>query len=604
MAARTLLVTTALEQTGPAPASDPRQATLFLGNWCLRGRWASAGEVRPEVVPYHWDDQARFLGDHAYARSCSELLLPALAERLNEIHAIDRPLRYWRVLVGPWLRLFTEIVLDRWRSVESALGAGRDLWTIGRRSPDVLLPSQGMSDFHECFTADWWNHDVYLRLLSIQGAKKVEVVAGPHEVPTRAVMDVSARRIERLRLDVALANAIQRNPVASALRRRAPAFAFSTYLGPRRESLLQLSLGQFPLTPTHERHPRFAPAESKRRWSLTRDPADPFVCAASDLVATFLPTLYLEGFSYLVDAARKVEWPANPKLICTANLDMTNDLFMAYAAHHVSRGAKFVRIQHGGVMGSAQVSTFEEVQRASGDAYLSWGWKAEGDPKVKPVGHVLRPWPRRTRTHESMLTLVTVAPPPYSYWMHSGVQGADYPEYLRLQAEFGRRLPMEIRRRLLVRLYREDYGWKCADAWRTAVPEATLDSETGRLAELAPRTRLMVATYNSTAFLESFVAGVPTLLLWNPRVFAIRPAAEGAFEALRLAGILHHSAEEAARHVAEIWDDPAAWWRSNPVADAVSGFCETLNWRTPGALGRIRHVLRALAHDRSADDTA
>jgi putative transferase (TIGR04331 family) len=281
---------------------------------------------------------------------------------------------------------------------------------------------------------------------------------------------------------------------------------------------------------------------------------------------------------------------------------MTSDLFMAYAAHHVSRGTKFVRIQHGGVMGSARVSTFEEMQRASGDAYLSWGWKAADDARVKPIGHVLRPWPRRTSTRGSMLTLVTVAPPPYSYWMHSGVQGAGYPAYFRLQAEFGRRLPIAIRRRLLVRLYREDYGWKCAEAWRSAVPEATLDSETIRLAELAPRTKLMVATYNSTAFLESFAAGVPTLLLWDPRVFAIRHAANGAFERLRAAGILHHSAEEAARQVADIWDDPAAWWQSDPVAGAIAEFCDLLNWRTPGVLGRIRKVLRELAHDRSRNE--
>lgn len=596
MAARTLLVTTALEQTSPLAGGDPRQATLLLGNWCLRSRWTSECDVHPEVLPYHWDDQAMFLADHAYARSCSELLLPALAERLNEIHAIDRPLRYWEVLVGPWLRLFTEIMLDRWRSVESALSTGRDLRTIGRPSPDALLPSQGMGDFHTRFTADWWNHDVYLRLLAFRGAGKVEFVAGPQNVDSCDGTDGPAPRTGRPRLDVALANAIQNNPVASALRRRAPVFAFSTYLGPRRESLLQLSLGQFPLTPIPERHPRFVPLEAMRRWSLRHDPGDPFMRAISELAATYLPTLYLEGHTHLVEAANRVAWPARPRLICTANLDMTSDLFMAYAAHHVSRGAKFVRIQHGGVMGSARVSTFEELQRASGDAYLSWGWEAEGDAKVRPVGHVLRPWPSRAGACGSMLTLVTVAPPPYSYWMHSGVQGADYPAYFRLQAEFGRLLPLAIRRRLLVRLYRQDYGWNCAEAWRGAVPEATLDSETARLSQLAPQTKLMVATYNSTAFLESFVAGVPTLLLWDPRVFAIRRAAKGAFDGLRTAGILHDSAEGAARHAADIWDDPDAWWRSDAVAGAVSEFCESLNWRTPGVLGRIRNALRELAH--------
>ena len=34
--------------------------------------------------------------------------------KLNEYHAKDHSTKYWRILVGPWLGYFIQILFDRW----------------------------------------------------------------------------------------------------------------------------------------------------------------------------------------------------------------------------------------------------------------------------------------------------------------------------------------------------------------------------------------------------------------------------------------------------------------------------------------------------------
>ena len=85
------LVTTALEESWPTDSP-----VLFLGEWCRRfsrrERWVG---MDAEVVPYHWDDRDRLDADFVYITNCYERLLVNLSTSLNDLHGVDRSLRFW-----------------------------------------------------------------------------------------------------------------------------------------------------------------------------------------------------------------------------------------------------------------------------------------------------------------------------------------------------------------------------------------------------------------------------------------------------------------------------------------------------------------------------
>ena len=104
-----LLITTALEETWPKLQESP---VLFLGEWCRlysrKERWSS---MKAKVLPYHWDDRLKLYKDYTYLRDFYEKLLPIISYKFNEIHGVDHSIRYWRILVGPWLATLSKCFL-------------------------------------------------------------------------------------------------------------------------------------------------------------------------------------------------------------------------------------------------------------------------------------------------------------------------------------------------------------------------------------------------------------------------------------------------------------------------------------------------------------
>ena len=94
---------------------------LFLGEWCklfqARDRWST---LDYKTVPYHWDDRKKFMSDNIKIESLYEKYLSILADQLNKIHNENYSIRYWRIVIGLWLRYFIEIAFDRYESINSA----------------------------------------------------------------------------------------------------------------------------------------------------------------------------------------------------------------------------------------------------------------------------------------------------------------------------------------------------------------------------------------------------------------------------------------------------------------------------------------------------
>lgn len=155
------LITTALEDTW-----IDNEPVLFLGEWCRlysrRQRWSS---MDGEVLPWHWHDQDQFHSDYQYLRNFYERALVLLAQQLNHAHNIDREVRYWRILVGPWLARFIQTLFDRWSSIQRAVTRYEISGTIIRTGQaDIVAPSD-MQQLGLLMAGDEWNHQIYSVIL-------------------------------------------------------------------------------------------------------------------------------------------------------------------------------------------------------------------------------------------------------------------------------------------------------------------------------------------------------------------------------------------------------------------------------------------------------
>jgi putative transferase (TIGR04331 family) len=185
--------------------------------------------------------------------------------------------------------------------------------------------------------------------------------------------------------------------------------------------------------------------------------------------------------------------------------------------------------------------------------------------------------------------------PRFSYSMYSGCVAGQWLDYFEDQCVFVGHLPQRIRDVLTVRLHREDYDWAQFCRWRERFPDLQLDTGNSRIDDLIRQTRLYIATYNATTFLESLSMDVPTIIYWNPNHWELRDPAIADFEELAGVGIFHSTPQSAARHAAAVWDDVDAWWSDSAVVDARRRFMQRYCHLPDDLLDRITRALHEAA---------
>ncbi len=209
-----------------------------------------------------------------------------------------------------------------------------------------------------------------------------------------------------------------------------------------------------------------------------------------------------------------------------------------------------------------------------------------------PVGN-FRLTPRQTKWNpHGKALLVCGLMPRYSFDLRAMMISSQVLSYFEDLFGFVAALPEAIEGELRVRLYRQDYGWKQVERWKSRFPNVDLDSGTGSIWTAVRDCRLFISTYNATTYIESLSLDVPTVMFWNPEHWEIKDSAQPYFDALESAGIFHRTPRAAAAHVVKVWSDVAAWWRAPAVRQARDRFLEQYSARNSDVLNRIDAVLR------------
>lgn len=562
-----VLVTTALEETWPADDTP----VLFLGEWCRLYSRKATWEKRDAVVaPYHWDDREKLHNDYLYLQGLYEELLVELATKLNEIHGVNHSVRYWRIIVGPWLGYFIQMLFDRWAMLQQVV-RNNDISGVRvlQRKEGQLVPND-MADFVPLFLSDTWNESIYGQILDWMKipAERIDATHSEHASPRNDDTINPLRRLKRSLAQLA-------SYTSGLLCRDNEFFFISSYLGVKQDLRLQLKLGQIPKLWRPVAVPIVQVDLAARQWQLpTLNSAD-FPSLVRRLIPKQIPTAYLEGYRNLANLTSNLPWPKRSKAIFTSNSFNADDVFKCWAAGKVEIGAPLVIGQHGGNYGMALWGFTEDHQIAIADRYLTWGWSEPNQSKITPVGN-FKGFGKSCAIHKTgVALLVAMVLPRYSYHMYSvPVAAGQWQSYFDDQCRFVQALPEGLRDQLLIRLFPQDWGYYQKQRWQDRFPDIQLDEGVQPMAALMKNTRLYISTYNSTTYLESMSLNFPTLMFWNTKHWELRDSALPFFEKLKSVGIFHDTPESAARQMAEVWDDVAGWWQSAAVQLVRSEFCE------------------------------
>jgi putative transferase (TIGR04331 family) len=170
--------------------------------------------------------------------------------------------------------------------------------------------------------------------------------------------------------------------------------------------------------------------------------------------------------------------------------------------------------------------------------------------------------------------------------------------YFEWQRQLVELLPNHIRDALIVRLHT---GQCCFDdqlKWQRYCPDIIVDDGVRNLDELLRQSRLYIATYNSTGFLQAFNMNIPTIMIWNPLQWELRTSALPLFSNLAKQGVFHTDPVSAANHIASVWDDIDGWWSSEAVRTCIEEFVAQYSRQPRNLLHDISDCIRTAIGDK------
>ena len=413
------------------------EAILFLGEWCKLFSQRSVWEKMDyEVLPYHWDDRLKLYKNYLYLQEVYERYLEIVANRLNVLHGEAHSLRYWRIIIGPWLNYFIGILFDRYSSLIQGSKAYRITNTWIPKSPLLEWVPQDMVEFGKYSCSDEYNQAIYGAII-----RHLKLI--PYELVEYGVKSYIGSDIKREHNVQSLKKMIK-SFLKSILSRISglsnPSFVFvESYLELREQMKLEISLGQIPTFFHRMNIPNAEVNLGKRKSLKLEEGNNEFENLLDTLIPFQIPVAYVESFIKM-QRITKLHYSKKTNVIFTSNAYNSNDVFKCWAAGQVEKGAKLVIGQHGGLSGMSLWEAIEEHIINISDQYITWGWSNAGDPKMQPLPAVklirtnkcLRPDPK------GYILWVWCGLPRYSYRMYSVPVASQCLNYLEDQIKFAK----------------------------------------------------------------------------------------------------------------------------------------------------------------------
>lgn len=551
-----------------SPLKEERE--VFLGTWCGLNSQADWNNGK-ETVPYPWADRVKLNRDQLSCRQYLEDCIAPLTHTLNQIHEKNYSTSFWKILLMPWLSVFAECVLERVLVLESAVEYLRlDKVNVYAQRNDEWYVQENTVEFVERLTRDHsFNGSLFCYLLEnivehhfcFQYLSEVPLV----KTTSRTLKASFSRRLKSF---VSLiVNKIPRDILACDL-----------YVSPRHESKINSLLSGKPF---------FLPAtfvSQNNQWNAAQRlkledclplGKETWKKAIRLLLPKLLPKVFVEDFGLLLKHATNV-YPQVRHLFVTSIGQYSNETLKAAAALNAEKhGCKFVIVQHGGHYGTGRFSTFEWVEGMQSDVWMPWGLRPTpyakttvSAPPYKINGNKCY---QGLSQHEKICVVLSEVPP-YSYWIYSACTHAQMSDYFRQVQTFFSDLKSTTRSQCLVRTNPQDLGWGLRKNLSSQFESLEFSNHQREMIDEALSSRLFVTTYNATTFLETFIAGVPTLFFFNPAYWELNEVAQPYFENLHQQEVFLHSGKEAAQVVEKIKHDPFSWWQEPQRQAAIQDF--------------------------------
>lgn len=563
-----LLVTTSLEETW-----KKNKEILFLGEWCKQlSRKPYWSKLSFKTVKYHWNNRNKLEEDYLYSKKLYQRLILELGENLNDYYKISHSNRYWKIIIGPWLLSFIQIILERYENLKQLKYYNEKFETIIIKiNKNVVLP-KNYESYSRLIMTDTWNHFIFSEIIKNSEINR-RILIEEKEFEDKENFKEYLRDKHYSNQKAIYSSFL--NLFKSKIRNEK--FLISeSYLGLVDELKLNMKLRCLPKFLNFELPENESINWSKRKNFLLKNFKDhnEFEKILKNLIKIQLPESYFENLQRIRDYINKINWPAKPKIIFTSHfLQKTTQSF--YTAEKIEKNqTKLIMGQHGGVYGQYSISTIQDYEIDVCDKFLSWGWKDKRNKKIIPFG-VIKNIPKiNYDKKKDKVLLILRSQSRYTHRINSITGSFQLYKYFLNCYDFCKKLNKEIQHKnLVIRLHARRF-WDEGLFIKNKFPHIEINEGYNSIYKLIANSKLVIHSYIGTGYLETLYMNFPSIIFFDLENCSLTKETLKDLEVLSEVNIFHSNYESASKFINENYENIDEWWKSDKTQIAVKFFCK------------------------------
>ncbi len=511
--------------------------------------------------PYHWNDRKKLLRDYHYIFQLYEQYLIEITDSLNLVHRINRPVDYWRIIIGPWLHYFISISFDRYETIRLA-SKNYNIKSTELPSYDIKdwIPSTYV-EFNHQYYSDEWNSYLFSEI--IKNTNLINASESKSQIKPKPYIlkKIKGSFIKSL---LFFLTRITRNFRKKVLMIEVDIPQVSLYK-------ILLKLKSFSLS----YYLRIVPYRFTMNMNIRNDifkfkeATNEFEKLLNILIPLNMPTSHIEGFKEIQEQSEKI-FPQKVDLVITSNAYFSNEHFKVWIANQKQNFTKLWVMVHGGHHGTALFNGPGKLTEDMADRFYAWGWGNYNLPSPKLSSLNKK---KLSQTGNNIL-FIPYNISQYSNHLDSSPIAASFEDCLKMHNKFFDCLKkIELEKKLVIRLksgivprdLKKEYSQL------SGLKNFVYSDEESPL-ESINKSELVIVTYDSTFFLESLTLNRPTCLFIRKDFWEMSEESEPYFKKFLECGILHYDEQSLTNHISTVHHDYLSWWQSDIVQSSIDSF--------------------------------
>lgn len=589
-----------LALTGNDDFWNKSRPLLFLGEWCENPEKENIWKnLDYKVFNSEKLDYKDSLEAYNHVNSIYEELLPKFSKWMNKFHQKDYSIKYWRLMIGPFLLWYTHIIYERYIYLKTVYQVYPNIETFGLNKENYLTPSNTAELICLGLCSDDWNLQIFTQLLDLKFKRPINYknTDWAHDLKHRRLNYIPIHYRSRSKYLTKIFKFINSLNFFHPIHILSSNFSKNDLIMLMVRSRFKI-IPMFPMKPINRGGLLDESLLLKKNNFIDREKLleintnDELASLVIKTLQVNMPLIFIEGYKQEETASKKYF----PYKSNTVFVDMvaSYDQYKFWIGEQIEKNkAILINQQHGGCYGIQKYCVPELLERQNSNYFISWGWKSE---KVIPLGMPLynkfKKYHKKSIGKKDKIFWITTYASRYNITL-KGWTLNDKKSYFNIQKKFFNKVLPSIGKTITMRVDPCEPNIK---EIMENIPnlEVCFPTERDSFYDQVAIAKLIILDNPSTALLNVLAFNVPTILFWDKSYWSFRKDAEVFLDELEQVGVYYSNPEDAARMVNKISDKPDVWWSDKSIQFAREQFVENYAKISPAYLKDTKNKLLSL----------